>query len=265
MRLILALILVVAAAGPAAAGIFEMRHGGVTRRAHIDEPRGPRPAPAVIVLHGGSVTASRMPRVASFELADRGWAVIYPAAIDGRWQQGDGDYIWALIQRLTVGRMVDPRRVYLAGFGEGGEEVLRILCAEPGLAAGAAVVAAALPSGADCPDAPPVPVLMIHGTADPQLNFERARDTAARLARRNRCGAFEEIPVTDFYDDGMTVTMHAYRGCEARTLHYVVEGGGHAWPGNRYHEWVETHEGRAALDISATFEIEAFFQELDGR
>ena len=93
-----------------------------------------------------------------------------------------------------------------------------------------------------------------------------AAETVARYALRNHCGAWEEIAITDhFPGDGTRVRLHVYRGCARPLFHYIIDGGGHSWPGNRNHRWVRKMLGRTSLDISATFEIETFFTDLARR
>ncbi len=252
----------------AAAAEQRMTHDGETRRYYVEAPRGARPAPAIFVLHGGVTVPSRMRRITHFTLHEKGWAEIYPVARGERWQtEADLGFLRALVAKLAADGLVDPARVFFAGASDGGAMVLRVVCEAPELAAGAAVVSMTLPEGADCAGGAPVPLLFIHGTADPVVPFEggagrlSAGETAARFARRNGCGPYEEIAITDHYPgDGARVTLRAYRGCTAPLRHYIVEGGGHTWPGNRVSRWVEDRLGNTARDISATFEIESFFE-----
>lgn len=282
MRLILAALLL-AAAGMAAATLpaaaqQDMKFDGKTRHYFLEPPRGTRPAPAIVVLHGGVTVPSRMRHITTFTLHEQGWAEIYPVALGKHWKAGDDiGFLRALIERLAGEGLIDPDRVYLVGASDGGAMVLRLLCEAPGLAAGAAVVSMTLPEDLDCHDAPSVPMLLINGTADPVVPFDGGRaedvgpvlsaaETAARLAARNGCGAYEEIPITDHYPgDGTRVRLHSYRGCTAPLMQYIVEGGGNTWPGNRVSRWVERRLGTTSRDISASFEIEAFFTRLDGK
>ncbi len=293
MRPILAALLLALAAVPAAAQ-QAIEHDGETRQYFIEPPRGPRPAPAIVVLHGAAAVPSRMRRITRFTLHEQGWAEIYPVGLGGRWNDGRVDaegrplheaddlgFLRALIGRLAGQGLIDPDRVFLVGASNGGAMALSVICEAPELAAGAAVVNMTLPEGLDCGDGPPVPLLLINGTADPLIPFEGgsvrvgdtqrgrirpARETAARLARRNGCGHFDEIAITDHDPgDGTRVRLHAYRGCSAPLRHYIVEGGGHTWPGTRTLRRVEEALGPTSRDISATFEIEAFFTGLVGR
>ena len=269
-------------------------HDGETRRYWIEPPMGPRPAPAIVVLHGATAVPSRMRRVAHFTLHQKGWVEIYPAGLGRRWNDGrtvgddeplheadDLGFLGALIDRLAAEGLVDPDRVFFAGISNGGAMVLRVICEAPEMAAGAAVVAMNMPEGMECAEGPPVPFLHIHGTADPLVPFAggpievrghrrgrvlSAAETAARFALRNGCGPYEEIAISDhFPGDGTRVKLHVYRGCTAPLRQYIVEGGGHTWPGTDLYRRFERMLGGASRDISATFEIESFFADQLGR
>lgn len=295
MRLILFVLAILSLAAPvAAASTFEIDIDGQTRRYVVEMPRGPRPAPAIVVLHGGAGTPDRMRRITRFSLHEQGWAEVYPEGIDRQWNDGRTDgggnrlrttndlaFLRAMISRLASDGIIDPRRVFFAGASNGGAMTLRIVCQAPELAAGVAVVIMNQPVGLDCPEGPPVPMLFIQGAEDllvpfaggavaPEGRTDRgavlsAAETLARFALRNRCGPWEEFALPDLADDGTRVRLRAYRGCAAPLRQFIIDGGGHTWAGNRNRRWVEKLLGRTSQDISATFEIEAFFTETLGR
>ncbi len=296
MRLLLATLLLVALALPAAAaGKLEIVHDGKTRRFYVEYPAGPRPAPAIVVLHGGASNPNRMRRITGFTLHERGWVEIYPEGIGQQWNDGrtgadgkpllradDLGFLRAILDRLASEGLIDPARVFFTGASSGGAMTLRVICQAPDLVAGAAVVIMNQPVGMDCPDGPPVPLMFIHAAGDPLVPFVggpitvlgktgrgsvlSAAETVARYALRNRCGAWEEIAITDhFPNDGTLVRLHTYRGCAQPLFQYIIDGGGHTWPGNRNHSWVQKLLGRTSRDISATFEIETFFTDLARR
>ena len=69
MRLLLAALLLMSLALPAAAaGRIEIEHDGETRRFQIEYPAGPRPAPAIVVLHGAASNPNQMRRLTRFAL-----------------------------------------------------------------------------------------------------------------------------------------------------------------------------------------------------
>jgi polyhydroxybutyrate depolymerase len=296
MRFILAALLLIAAALPAAAASkFEIMHDGEVRRYYVEFPVGARPAPAIVVLHGGAGNPNRMRRITNFALYEKGWVEIYPEGIDHQWNDGrtgpdgkplrrtdDLGFLRAMLDKLASDGLIDRSQVYFTGASNGGAMTLRMICQAPELAAGAAVVIMNQPVGMHCPEGPPVPLMFIHGADDPLVPFaggpitvlkknERgsvlsAGETVARYAQRNRCGPWEEVPITDHYPgDNTRVRLHAYRGCAEPLFHYIIDGGGHTWAGNKNRRWVQKMLGRTSRDISATFEIETFFSDLAKR
>ncbi|MDH3666375.1 MAG: prolyl oligopeptidase family serine peptidase [Paracoccaceae bacterium] len=293
MRFLIA-ALIAMLAWPAAAQMRQINHDGETRRFFVEAPLGSRPAPAVIVLHGGAGNAHRMRRITNLELAKRGFVEIYPEGIGNRWNDGrvlsdgsqlhdadDPGFLRAMIDELAAEGLVDRRRVYFTGASNGGAMTLRMVCQAPDLVAGAVVVIMNQPVGLDCPKGAPVPMIFIQGTADPLVPFDggpvtvgrrnrgrvlSAAETLAQYALRNRCGAWEEIAITDHDPgDSTTVRHRVWRGCQAPLSQYIIDGGGHTWAGNRSRFLVEKLLGRTSRDISATFEIETFFGDLAGR
>lgn len=294
MRLIAAMILLALAAPAAAveAGRISLTHDGQTRAAILDLAPGTRDAPLLIGLHGGIGGASFVRRRAAVTLAERGWVVAWPEAL-GDWNDGrrradgrpyndadDVGFLRALVAELAAAGAVDPGRVFVAGPSIGGMMTLRVVCEAPDLVAGAAVAIAAFPVGLDCPDDPPIPMLFLHGTADGIVPPEGGRiggesifirdrgrvrgieETVAHFAARNRCAGFDATPLPDRDPgDGTTTVRRDGRGCAAPLTHYVVEGGGHTWPGSRPFRAAGLI-GATSQDFSATAAIEAFFAGL---
>ena len=291
MRLLLTVLAFMAFALPAsAAGKYQIKVEGKTRTFTVAAPMGPRPAPAVVVLHDEGVSAGRMRSIAYFQLAQEGWAEIYPDAIGGQWNDGQANakgkpyskaadlaFLRALVGRLASDGMIDPRRVFFVGASNGGAMALRVVCEAAELAAGAAVVIAGQPETLHCIDGPPMPMLFIQSQTDPLTPFEGgpvrladgaqrgsvlpAAETMARFGMRNHCGHRDEFDITDHFDDGTRVRLRAWRGCAQPLRQFIIDGAGHTWPGNRNRSRVEKTLGRTSRDISATFEIEAFFKE----
>lgn len=243
-------------------------------------------APLLIVLHGPEGSAARLRHLAAFGLSAEGWTIAWPDALGAGWMDPATDEegrLAALIDRLAATALVDPGRVFVAGFSDGGQLALRLGCERPDLVAGVAAVMASLPLGATCPGGTPVPTLMIHASTDPVLPFEggevarpaglpgavrlaspvaSAAETAALVARRNRCGAARLVEIPDLApDDGTRAVQRTYEGCAAPVTQIVIDGGGHAWPGTRLGAAIEAALGTPSRDVSATLEIEAFARE----
>lgn len=210
-------------------------------------PRDARgPIPFVIVLHGAGGTGPGMERRTRFsELADSaGAAVAYPNALKsegGRRLWGtaasfatDTMMLRALIDSVSRRVPLDRRRVYLAGFSNGGGMTYRAAQAMPGVFAALGVVAGgAGPAGARG-GVPPVPLLAIHGMRDETVPFDgrgargSAPSNVAAWARRNDCAL---PPVVDTLDQGETIRT-TYGACAdgADVVLYALARGGHGWP-----------------------------------
>ena len=268
-------------------------HDGETREALIDMQAGARNAPVLIALHGGIAGPRTIRRRANVTLANQGWVVIWPYALDD-WNDGRRDrsgqaydtaddigFLRKLIGDLSRRGIIDPKRVFFAGPSIGGMMVLRVLCEAPDLVAGAAIAIASLPAGQGCRPGPAKPVVFLHSTADeivpPQggaiggdsiLVKDRGRvrpvnETMRILAERNRCTGRADTPLPDLAtDDASTVTLRQYTGCSAPLVHYVVQGGGHTWPGSRPFRIGSSLIGATNQDISATRIIQDFFKRL---
>jgi len=150
MRLLIAAALSLLVAWPAAAEMREIRHDGETRRFYVEAPLGSRPAPAVVVLHGGAGNPHQMRRITNIELEKRGFVEIYPEGLDDRWNDGrvlddgkllhdadDVGFLRAMIDQLADEGLVDRRKVYFTGASNGGAMTLRMVCEAPELVAGA--------------------------------------------------------------------------------------------------------------------------------
>lgn len=298
MRVILAIALVLAVAPAWAVETrrLTIEHDGQERVALMDAPAEAAGAPALVVLHGGIGGAEWMRRRAGIRLAREGWVVLWPSAVDG-WNDGRRDargrlyaetddvgFLRRLVEALAEAGAVDAERTFFAGASLGGTMTLRMLCDAPDLVAGAAVAIASLPVGLDCADGPPRPVALLHGTedaimppdggrigGDSLLVRDRGRvrsmdETIALLVARNGCDGVEATALPDIApDDGSTAVRRDHTGCAAPFVHYVVEGGGHTWPGSASPRLAETLLGATNRDFSATQAFEAFFRRAADR
>jgi polyhydroxybutyrate depolymerase len=134
-----------------------------------------------VVLHGRDTTpAQELVRTGFADLAATGAAVLaYPAGVGRSWNARTGccataarlhvddvGFLRALIGAVEAHAPVDPGRVYLVGYSNGGRLALTAACALPGRIAGVATYGTAEP--AVCPAGhAPVPVLIGYGSEDP--------------------------------------------------------------------------------------------------
>ncbi|MEM7056682.1 MAG: hypothetical protein AAF557_03775 [Pseudomonadota bacterium] len=295
MRLMLAALLVAFSAVHSYAfesRVLSFEYDGIDRGALIDAQTGLRGAPMLVVLHGGIAGPYWVRRQAQVTLASQGWVVAWPEAVDD-WNDGrtnsrgrpyddadDVGFLRRMIEILAEQGVVDPARVFFAGPSIGGVMTLRMLCEAPDLVAGAAVAIASFAESYSCPEGPPRPVLYIHGTDDGIMDPEGGRiggwnplirdrgrvepveRTMAKLAQRNGCTGLQEEALPDVYEpDGSTVRRRIYQGCAEPLVHFIVDGGGHTWPGSRRSP-AATFVGETNQDFSATQTVQAFFQAI---
>lgn len=146
------------------------------------------PQPLVLVCHGTLQTARSIRGFAGFTFdryaADGKAVVVYPEALRRDWNGArkavmaskktkkvdDVGFFRALIAQM-VARGADAQRVYVVGFSLGGQMVIRLIHEMPELLAGAAVISSTVPAAdnvnIDRDAAGQLPVLTMHGTADP--------------------------------------------------------------------------------------------------
>jgi polyhydroxybutyrate depolymerase len=221
-------------------------------------------APALILLHGASATSTRMEsQTGMTALAQRdGFVVAYgDGTTTGRpvggeaWNAGaccsaavtnnidDIGYLNAVIDNLIAKHHVDPHRIYLAGFSNGGMMTYRAACQIGNRLAGIAVVSGAL-NYANCAAPKALPLLIIHGLDDPTVPYDGGPPnpiTAGKLgtwinasvaqsagywAKRDGCTSRTTEEETAILTDDV------YSGCTTGTKLSIVTvlAGTHHWP-----------------------------------
>ncbi|WP_083913429.1 alpha/beta hydrolase family esterase [Nocardia concava] len=203
--------------------------------------------PAVIVLHGGNGSGTQIETVSGMSaVADSsGFVAAYPDATTP-------SAIKALIAELVSQHGVDPARIYLSGISHGGIDTQVAACALSGQLAGIAVLSAGLPTQLEsqCPIAKPLPVILIHGTADPVVPYaggtvnspnatERgnatvllsAVDTLKFWRGKDGCTGDTTTAPAPGTDDTVTLTTGPACTDGVQAQLYSVQGGGHTWPG----------------------------------
>ncbi len=246
-----------------------------------------RKVPVVLAIHGGGGNARGAARTACpggdldspdclhAVAAREGIAVVYPNGTSSRllhrvrtWNAGGGTGDWqcvsgrackdgvddiayftALLDDLARWAAADPARIYATGLSNGGAMSHRLACEMGDRIAAVAPLGGANQYAATAVCAPPrpVPVLQIHGTADPCWRYEGGRaacaqrDDKAKIAVAesmriwagiNGCGAAGE-PEPFAREDGIETVRIRWAGCRggAEVVLLRMEGGGHVWPG----------------------------------
>jgi polyhydroxybutyrate depolymerase len=120
----------------------------------------------------------------------------------------------------------------------------------------------------------PKPVMIFHGTNDDHVpfaggigpssvagvRFNSVENAVSAWTRVNGCDATPAVePLPDREDDGTSVERRTWPGCDngADVVLYVIQGGGHTWPGRTL---AERLLGVSTKEISATDLMWEFFK-----
>ena len=172
---------------------------GLTRNylLHVpdDLPQG-KPAPLVLVFHGGGGHDWNMPGFTHFDdLADQeNFVVAYPDASIGHWNDSrdlstadDVGFTRALIADVSRSHSINAHRIYATGISNGGFFSNRLACDLSDKIAAIASVAATMPKPlvAECKPSRPISVLYIQGTEDPLVAINGGKVGVARSHGEN--------------------------------------------------------------------------------
>lgn len=240
------------------------------------------PLPLIIVFHGGHSTPQEIANVS--RMHERGqFVVAYPAAAgtDHRWNDGSGEgddvaFVGAMVQDIYRHVPIDPKRIFACGASNGGMFVLRLACERAEEFAGFGVVCANLPETPVYSLTPSrtVPIVFFHGTEDLLMPFRggmAAGDTGevisapltvqwfAALTTPGRTPEAYAVDLPDIVpDDGTTVRRIDYDSGATPVRQFIVDGGGHTWPGTMDPSRL-SNAGRVGMDIEATDEMLRFW------
>jgi polyhydroxybutyrate depolymerase len=174
------------------------------------------------------------------------------------------DIIDEMRERLKIDR------VYATGYSMGGMFSFRLGCEMRDQIDGVASVASTFPEYLfnACQGAPPVPVIVIHGTDDSVVPWRGVRggyfsaaNTVAYWSLHNRCDTYVGITMDEDVDpdDNTRIVREAFTDCEddADVMLYGVFYGGHTWPGGPFRVGIDL--GPTSGDIQASRVIWTFF------
>ena len=258
------------------------------------------PLPLVLTLHGsGSGAAEQMTLSGLEALAEqRGIAVVAPegairVASGFAWNvphvtdvagaPDDQRFLLDVIDAVVAAGVADPARLYATGLSGGGRMVCQLAADHPDRLAGIAPVAglrAGAPLGSNhlIPDPATfrpgsgVPVIAFHGTQDPVNPFDGGGapywgyPVLTALATWAQANACAPEPVEEHLTEHVSSLAYAPAGADGRgtgratTVLYVVESGGHTWPGSQYP--FPTDLGPVTDEIDATEVMWDFFEGL---
>ena len=248
-----------------ASATINLTVGGTARTydLHVPSAGGAGPRPLVVNLHGYFGSSAQQEGLTSMNaLADsESFFVAYPQGLGSPadWNAGaccsaasEGDrddvgFLNAVIDDVAAKSCVDLARVYSIGFSNGGMMTYRLACQDSQRFAAAASVSgsAVVPLDDTCTPTHPMPLMHIHGNADPLVPyaggsgglplsgrptpvFPAAADEVAAFRTKNGCPSAS----TASFDQGNAHCDH-WGPCRdaSEVVFCTIDQGGHAWPG----------------------------------
>jgi polyhydroxybutyrate depolymerase len=227
---------------------------------------GTEAVPLLIALHGRLGIGSGEERLAHLDKVsdEHGFLVVYPDGLDRSWADGRGGtpaersgvndvkYLSALMGALESEYKVDRARIYVTGMSSGGFMSGRLACELSERIAAVAIVGASLGESVsvNCKPVKPLSVVIIQGTADPLVpldggTIERSGVGGLILSHEAAIQKFVAVDhctnapqkdhIPDKAGDGTSIDVTTYGPCAegSEVQGYVVNGGGHTWPGGR--------------------------------
>jgi polyhydroxybutyrate depolymerase len=227
-----------------------MQIGGMTRSYQVIRPTRPIAPrlPALVILHGVNATiAYEQQREGLLPVATAGQAIlVYPVGDQESWNAGDCcppatsdgaddvGFIQAVLQQISSDSQVDPSRVTLMGFSNGGRMAYQLDCSNPGVVKSLIVVLAA--PATPCPASAPVSLLLMANQQDPEVPYGSGTGADQGLtavtdvvsAWRTRDGCPDAITTQNTQGQA---TNQVWSSCQSGTQVDFVSyaSGGHQW------------------------------------
>jgi len=267
-KIVLALIITLAAFSLARPSYRVLEIDGLERRYLVSEPRNlDTPMPCILVLHGGGGNARQMSRQGFSRLSkEHGFLVIYPEGLDKHWNDGrydreapiakresnDVKFLDSLLTELESQYPIDPDKIFCMGISNGAFMSHRLGLELSHRLAGIVPIIGGvnLTVKENFPPKAPLSVMIIQGVDDPIVPYEggavrlvetgKTRGTVlpteeafTMWSEHNKCETPTTQTLADTTDDGCQVTlMSAQNGSDqTEVLLYSIEGGGHTVPG----------------------------------
>lgn len=265
---------------------------GAKRSYHFHLPKSydaSKSTPVVVILHGAGTNGKIMEMFCGMtkEADKSGFIAVYPNGTGATdifltWNAGtfpnpnggkrpdDIAYLSAVLDDLAQVANVDRKRTYVCGMSNGGMMAFRAAAEMSDRFAAMANVAGTLVLDRWRPKHP-MPALHIHGTADglvpfqgsdkkklPFIRFPSANDYVEICREFNGCDATPKVEKLPMDADKYVVVRKDFgKGKNgAEVVFYVIEGGGHTWPGRA----APTVLGPATQNLNANAVIWDFFR-----
>jgi polyhydroxybutyrate depolymerase len=244
----------------------------------------------VLVLHALTVSYRFMPSMSGIDsMVDRYdfIGVVPSGRLNGStpyWDAAPTDdnydvtFIGSLLDDLERAYCVDPSRVFSLGMSNGAQMSSLLACRMPDRIR--AIGAIAGEEYLTPCDGRPVGIMAFHGTADPIVKYAGGGLNATHIADMEywKGKVPAGLPAPMGIDESMRrwakhngcdpnprerrltdeVRLRTWTGCAAPTLLYIIDGGGHAWPGKPQPAF-EAQFGHGTTDIDASDLMFRFF------
>ena len=241
--------------------------------------------PLVLNLHGYSSNAGQQMIYSDFYAIaeNEGFILIHPEGTtdDNDFQfwgsdvmsnVDDVDFLSALIDTIALEYNINLNRVYSMGMSNGGFMSYRLACELSDKIAAIASVTGSMTTGQimSCNPDRPIPVMQIHGTADPTVLYngnswgiESIDDVISYWVDFNQCETnpiFNNIPDINLIDL-CTAEHYVYGNGESGSSVelYKIINGGHTWPGAA----IPLVGNNTNQDLNASEKIWEFFNKYD--
>lgn len=171
----------------------------------------------------------------------RFWNAGFGSAID------DVGFLSALIDTLKANYNINDQKVFSTGMSNGGFMSLTLACELPDKVKAVASVTGSMTINQmnNCTNTNPIPVMQIHGTADPTVAYNGSIGVSGIEAlvgywvNHNSCDSvatISNVPNNDTTDSSTATRYDFNQNCgdEAAVVFYKIQNGGHTWPGSAF-------------------------------
>ncbi len=251
---------------------------------------GTTPLPVVLTLHSLTIDYRVVPAISGLpDMASRYRFIgVSPSGrLNGRipyWNAApvtdnyDVQFIGDLLDHLGERLCIDTSKVFSMGMSNGAQLSSLLGCRLPDRFAAIGPIAG-VEFHEPC-DGRPVPIMAFHGLVDPVVKYEGGGLDGSTIANQNFYRG--DLPPDARPAPGVEPSMQQWAehngcdpsyqeerispevrkrewpGCDAATILYIVDNGGHAWPGKPQPQF-EAQFGHGTSDIDATSLLFAFF------
>ena len=285
-HLLLIIFVVVYSSALFASDSLNINYGGVSRGFWVHTPPSyvaGQHLPMVFNFHGYGSFASQQELYTQMDnVADTGkFIVVYPSGINNAWNVGwfgsfynspdDVGFTSAIIDTMIQLYGIDTTRVYSCGMSNGGFMSHVLAAVLSNRITAIAAVSGTLTDSAvsNCRLTRKVPVMDIHGTNDPVVNYNsfmsslNVEQTIAFWVGQDLCSSTNDTTFLNSNStDSSSVQKIDYPACAegAEVLFYKIVNGGHTWPNGIINIPVAQY-GYTNRDIDANTEIWHFFNK----